>query len=355
MSRRKLESIQVLRGLAALMVVLVHIGVTEARYGANGYRWLDGFVTGNAGVDIFFVISGFIMIYTSSHRAGSVAESGRFLVKRVVRIYPTYWVYFFLVLAAWLIVPQWVNSSATQESNLLASFLLYPAEGYPLLLVAWTLEFEMVFYLLFTGALLVRERYVLPCILAVMVGLIAAGQIVRPESDAATVLMSPILSEFAVGCVLGYMHLRRTWKGGWFLAAAGALLLLLEIFGISWVSLAGLAGSPFDRSLSYGLAAILLVHGLVSVERESTIRFPRLALSIGMSSYSLYLSHVLVLSALGRIWQALGLDVLPNLVFVSLLLVAAVLWGLISFRWIEKPLVDGGRRLVRIGSETAQS
>jgi len=91
-----------LRGLAALMIVFLYLGVAEGRYGSYGRQYLDGFRVGAAGVDIFFVISGFVMMLVINNK---LTSPGIFLKNRLSRIYPNYWIYFIIVVLVWLVQP----------------------------------------------------------------------------------------------------------------------------------------------------------------------------------------------------------------------------------------------------------
>lgn len=319
-TRDKLEGIQALRAAAACLVVLLHVEVTEVKFGNPGSRIFDGFLAGHAGVDIFFVISGFVMVITSVSRAGSLEEARRFLGKRIARIYPVYWFYCLLVLGTWLIMPQWVNSSTAGDPNLLASFLLYPADGAPLLMVAWTLELEIFFYLLFAGFMLLPRRFLLPGLLASLAALTTVGVFVGTTSDLEKVVFSPMLLEFAGGCLVGIF-----WKSSsrpWYSVATitGTVGLVLSSVGLDRTVVSGIGETNFVRPLTYGVAGMLLVFGLSGLERTGRLRYPRFVLALGDASYTLYLSHLLVLSAVGRLWRALGADGLSNALFVFVLL-----------------------------------
>lgn len=341
-----LNGIQALRAFAALLVVLLHVAVTEDKYGNPVGHIFDGFLLGHAGVDIFFVISGFVMVLTASHRSGSSVEARWFLIKRVVRIYPVYWAYCLLVLGAWMVVPQWINSSSAGDTNLVASFLLFPSEGIPLLMVAWTLEFEIFFYALFAGAMILPRRTMMPILLTGLGLLSLVGIIANPELDFLKVVISPMLIEFAFGCILAWLYLRRSWRGGMISTLVGLVLLIASSAGVNWTVVAGIAETNLARPLTYGLAGALLVHGVVSLEKQGRLKYPEFVLKLGDASYTLYLSHLLVLSAVGRLWQGLGADQLPNILFIPILIIAATAWALIGYRYIEQPLIEHGRRML---------
>ena len=163
---KKLQSIQALRGVAVLAVVLFHLLTVEEKYGGSKTILSSFFQFGMFGVDLFFVISGFVMITVTRGKFQYHKEALKFIYHRVVRIYPTYWVYSILVLGVFLIKPSWVNSSQGNQVDILASFLLLPSQTLPLVMVGWTLIHEMYFYLVFSLILmLVPEKKILPAIL----------------------------------------------------------------------------------------------------------------------------------------------------------------------------------------------
>lgn len=156
---RPLASIQVARGIAALAVVAYHASLTQVKY-FSGVDVLPTFFSfGQFGVDLFFVISGFVMVLTTSAKHCALRESGKFLWNRFFRIYPTYWVYYLALVPVFLLLPGFVNSSEGGKVDLLTSFFLLPSSTLPLLLVAWTLTLEVWFYLVFAIILMLRSAF----------------------------------------------------------------------------------------------------------------------------------------------------------------------------------------------------
>ena len=138
----ELRTIQAARAIAANLVVFSHLFFVEAKYTASSI--LPAFTLyGIAGVDLFFVVSGFIMVAVAGRDRGPI----EFLWRRATRIYPTYWLVSLTVRATSLIAPTFVNSSITTPISLWRSFLLIPDRTFPLLAVGWTLVYEMYFYL----------------------------------------------------------------------------------------------------------------------------------------------------------------------------------------------------------------
>jgi len=329
--------LQVLRGLAALMIVFLHLGVAEGRYGdLQGFRFLDGFKIGAAGVDIFFVISGLVMILVTWNRS---ASPGVFLRHRLTRIYPNYWIYFLLVTLVWLIQPNWVNSSLAGTPDFLASFFLVPTRGFPVVNVAWTLEFEIFFYLVFTGLLTLKSEGMGARIALVMAGLVLIGQTAEPQTVFLERITHPLILEFAVGAWLGSLILGKHLNWTPWTILLGVLSLVAYQLGFSVAAWLGLP-DPFQRVVDFGIPAVLLVMGVISLDLKWEIHYPVLFTRLGDASYTLYLSHVLVISALGRIWQKFELNhVMPNMIFLLILLTACAGYALLAFRWIEKPLL----------------
>src|SRR5688572_1031667 len=159
----KLYSVQALRAIAALMVLLYHLVNT----GAFGWKSADGNLIqpaalisaiGFAGVDLFFVISGLVMTVTCYDRFGRRGQWAPFLARRLIRIYPLYWLVSLGVLAICWLWPELAARDKFSRPTLLKSFLLWPQVEYPIVAVGWTLTYELFFYLVFAGLLLLPRR-----------------------------------------------------------------------------------------------------------------------------------------------------------------------------------------------------
>ena len=303
----KLVNIQALRGVAALLVLFGHLNQIEDRY--VGAPVLPGGLSlGFSGVDLFFLISGFVMVHVTLGGGAGRRAAGAFLYSRAARIYPLYWLVSLAVLAVYLARPELVNASQGGEVNVLASFLLVPQERLPLLMVGWTLIHEMYFYAVF--ALLVwapsSRRMTYLCLWAVIV---AAGAIAgwRDYSAWTDILFHPLTFEFLTGCALAYLIHRGVESYGAVALACGVTWLVALWV---WRGLSGEIAFPegWDRVASFtpGYAAIL--YGVVALERRGGWRSPGWLQYLGDASYALYLTHILTLSALGRLWTATGFE-----------------------------------------------
>lgn len=349
-SSRKLEGIQLLRAIAACGVVTCHLSGYETKYVAGPAVSSDAWLYGMSGVDLYFVISGFIITTMCAGRFGLPGEASRFLLQRATRIYPAYWVWSLAVLAVFLVRPGMVNSSHG-EPDVLRSFLLLPQENLPLLLVAWTLVYEMFFYLLFSCALRWMREANLSRILAVWGVVVVAGNLLLQPSQEQPVLslvFSPLLLEFMLGCCVA-LHVGRlgrrvsiaTLVVGMlgFGAGLGALITTEQEFPLGW-----------GRVLVFGTASALIVAGLVGMERNGHRRVPRPLVALGDASYSLYLCHVPVIAVAGLAWQTLIAASAPEAHAAALLwgFAAALAAGILSYHLIEVPLLRVSRRLTRV-------
>lgn len=322
-----LYSIQYARALAALMVVLYHVGHADYahRYAGN---WLS------AGVDIFFVISGFIMYWTT---VGRTVTPWTFLRRRLMRIVPLYWLVTSVMVGLLVLAPRLVRSGAFDPAHVLASYFfvpwLHPVENYPFPVVipGWTLNYEMFFYVAFATCLALPAQIRLWALAVVLGGLVLVGQVFDPQQVQLRFYSSSLFLEFLLGIGVGILVQRGRLMDGR-LAAFLAPMMLLAI----WL----LDASPL-RGLSWGLPAAVFIYALISLEREG--RMPRVALCLllGNASYSLYLIHPMVLSALDQIIARVGVTVtgpLPELGLTSAIVAVAALAGCVCYWLVERPL-----------------
>lgn len=329
---RLILPIQYLRGIAALMVVWFH--------GVEQVPGIDAFFPihiGNAGVDLFFVISGFIMVVTTRHATMSPLE---FMRRRVVRILPLYWLLTLLMVGAALCVPSLFKTLIVEPGTLLMSLLFvphyshsFPDRVWPLLVPGWSLNFEMFFYLLFAASLALPGRWRLPALIAAMLALAGIGMGAGPfESAAAQVYTSPLLLLFVSGALLGawWLHHRREPPVALavILVVAGAVLLLMP-----GVTLFG----PYQQLAGATLAVGGSLHGRFAGWKN------RLLQAVGDSSYSLYLTHIFTLGAVRLLWGHL-VPVTQTwqaaTCFMVLAMVVSSIVGVLSFQFVERPLLE---------------
>jgi peptidoglycan/LPS O-acetylase OafA/YrhL len=326
-------TIQYLRGIAALLVLLHHVAWKNEQHGENLLGWLR---IGEAGVDIFFVVSGFVMCHATRDPGLRV---GDFVRHRIIRVIPLYWLMTCIALAVFLVMPERVNSSGG-ETDVLASFLLLPTDGKYLVQVGWTLAYEFYFYLLFSVGLLFERRTGRGLVVAAIVALVAIGQL-GPHGVVWGFLTSNLLLEFAAGMLLYSLFETRTHLPP--LAACALIALGIAILaGCNEVGGVGFLSSM--RAFDYGAAAVLIVGGVVMLERRVAGRRSRFLEMLGDSSYSLYLSHVFVLGGFALVLGGLErMGTLASLLMVPAMAAAAVAVAYACYRWVERPMTKALR------------
>ena len=302
--------IQILRGLAAAMVVCHHYLASQVERGAAVSHWWLEF--GGSGVDIFFVISGFIMMITQSDASGKKREysARNFLTRRLMRIAPLYWVLTALAFGLASLAGAAVNTQISGEKFLMSMLFLPYSEGdivmnldahtAYVIPMAWTLTFEWFFYLVFASALAfgLHSYARLRFIAVVFIALVAAGLLARPEAPILQVITSPLLFEFLLGCAVAVFYLK-----GLRLHPAIAVALAVTAVG---VLVNQLHGTVFERTAIWGLASFGLVMAASLTERElgQSILIRPFA-RLGDISYSLYLSHFFTLALFVRLQDRL--------------------------------------------------
>lgn len=343
----RIVSIQYLRAAAALMVVFFHAEGMVAEYFNVGWPSF-----GAAGVDIFFVISGFIMWITTAPERTTPSS---FVVNRVVRIVPLYWLATLLLYGGWLIFRD--STQWPPVSNLLQSLFFIPfisartANIQPLLIAGWTLNYEMFFYAVFACAFLVARRYRLLFIGVVLGSLVASRYLVVPSRGITMTYTSPLLIEFIVGCLLGFRYERDALPGfaiAAVLLVTGSVLLLIS----GMLPASSIGGGRFVR---WGLPAFLVVVGALSLEPLLTEW--RLPMLLGNASYSIYITHSVVLSTFKSAVLIATKTLSPLLIggFVVVGCGASVVVGVLVYRFVETPLVTRLKQAVAAARDRNKS
>jgi peptidoglycan/LPS O-acetylase OafA/YrhL len=347
---KKLESIQALRGIAVLAVVAFHAMTVEHRYG-GGDQLLPGLLQfGQSGVDLFFVISGFVMVTVTRGRFAGRGETGRFLWGRFSRIYPTYWFYYCLTAAVFLVRPGWVNATQGHQVDLLASFLLFPGIHLPLVMVAWSLIHELWFYLAFAVLLQLHERMLPPMLLLWAAIVILANTLQPPlrTPGAAYIALHPFTLEFISGALAALLLYRRSAPlQGWRTVLIPALIILPP--GIALVHHFNIVNSMgLLRAATLGSLYGLLVYTAARLETFTGLQPPGVLVFFGNISYTLYLSHILVLSAIGRLWRGASpapASLVDNAIVLPTMLLAVTGCGWLAYRLVERPALAFSHRL----------
>lgn len=345
--------IQVLRAVAALLVVadhsLVHI---FSAYDLPQKYHVMAWQLGGIGVTVFFVISGFVMALTNDGNFGHKDEPLRFMINRIVRILPLYWVMTFVAAALFIVSA----SKQISFSYLLTSmFFLVPQDAttlqitQPVLGPGWTLSYEMFFYAVFAFFLLLPKRAALAGFTTVMIALVVWGmsslssaEINNPTTRFAF-YANPLLLLFVGGVWLGsaYKKYENYFQKSQ-ISIVWMFATIILMTGFSW--------AVDKNSWPLYLQPIVFVLPLICVAVTLCCRFEpvnftsRFAILLGEASYSIYLSHIIFLAVLRKVVPA---DLLYGTVYFFAGFIGATITGLIIYKTIEVPLTNYIRKFIK--------
>jgi peptidoglycan/LPS O-acetylase OafA/YrhL len=345
-----LVSIQALRAVAALMVLVGH--ATTALI-VEQKAALPNFSVGPFGVDLFFVISGFVMVYSSERLFGQPGAPRKFFARRLARIVPLYWAT--ISILVWFVVP-YASTKAVLSSYFFAPHV--PPEA-PLLFVGWTLIYEMFFYSVFAVALLAKRRLAVVAgasaflILFVVLGpapnAASVGFYAPPASHSFAYLADPIIVEFVLGMLIALAY-----RAG--VRVSLQFTLLSIAFAVVWYNLTVPA---IPRQYSCGLTAALIVAGmsLSSIPSPKGGRIIGSIVFLGDISYALYLTHTLAFVFLAYVAAAFGVKPIDHVwPYAGAMLVTALLIAVATHLLFEKPVTKSlqkwidGRPLLAVKS-----
>lgn len=345
---KSIDGLQYLRGIAALMVVLFH----ARSYFTDLPAWTG---VGARGVDIFFVISGFIMAYTTreiGRDVSAVKASLLFLFKRIIRVVPLYW-----IALLWTSAPYWLNWFSTSNSlaqlysnispeliSIGKDFLFIPhlsldegeeGEIFPILLQGWTLNFEMVFYALFAVCMLFRS-YRLLAASTVLVTLVVVGKAHKFSDLYGIVYTSSIWIEFVFGMMVFWLHQRAQH-----LTFERIPLILLGVIGFLLLNTGSHGNDKLVLAVASSMVVLAFVFGFQGV-RNSVLKL------LGDASYSIYLFHAAAFVPARALihFLEIGSSGYLNVLTIVLVQVAySIVIGIAVYFLIEKPLLKLLRHL----------
>ena len=300
MSKGQLYSLQVFRGLAALAVVTHHAALSTAAFVGGIPATLSvGFTFGIFGVDFFFVLSGFIIMYAHFDDGHTANLAKRYAFKRLARIYPAYWPVGLAMIVLYALMPG-LSASGGREISYVSSVLLLPANGAPALSVAWTLVHELIFYGVFLLFYLSR-RFLFGGLAVWALVIVLANHNAAPTGWLRYPL-SLLNLEFMLGVAAAWLIKSQVVHGaGRWLVAIGAAVSCLAF----WLMATSGKAAVLHLLLALGLA--LLIMGFAVLEQVAPFKWPALLLVLGNASYSIYLIHNPFLSISQRLAGQVGL------------------------------------------------
>lgn len=359
--------IQALRFVAAMLVVMAHsTAMVNERMHLDMFKWRAGW----SGVDIFFVISGFVMTISSGGLMQRVDGWKIFITRRLIRIVPLYWVATTIKLATILVLPSLALDSPLELWNTIASYLFFPTFddksllAAPLLKVGWTLNYEMLFYAIFTLALFLGKSPLK--FTAVIFALAVAINIFStPSVPLIYGFLEPILMEFVMGMLVAKLCMRvnnvnanvntgvKTCKNNFIdtllhyisNSEVGAIIGAFAVV-ISFTIMFNCAQQPMWWRWAYwGLPSMIIVAVVALGEPFLRKIIPKILATLGDSSYSLYLFHTFTVPLLGTLMIKLKL-VQPTLALTACIVISPLVC-LAIYTWFELPMTTRLKRLAQ--------
>jgi peptidoglycan/LPS O-acetylase OafA/YrhL len=354
-----------MRAIAALMVVSCHMFQNIAPMRTYWAKPFLSFV-GGAGVDIFFVISGFIIYQVMRRSIASMDIVGKgpavyaFAMKRFIRIYPLYWIVFgtSCLLMAWS--PPTVQPPHEPLFQLLALIDNLPHSP---VFVAWTLTFEVYFYAVVALSLLLfaRKAMVGVTIWFAIVGGATLWGLWSPWGKPLDFVFGPLLLEFLLGIAVGTLVDRGFHRfhgallaGAFIWMVIGMLFLRPSIYALHvahWGLSAAISRTFALHVVCLGMPAAIFIYGIVVLEIRQRWIMPRVLQYLGNASFSIYLWHVVVFNAVAPVFVRVGwVGVVSSTGLTALMVAVGLGFGLLSYHFLEKPLLRLlGRRFLGRG------
>ena len=337
-------SLQLVRGIAAILVLLHHI--TSIIYKNSNYEYALGiFDYGSIGVDLFFILSGFLIFTLHYQEIGYSNKLGIFFKKRLIRIYPVYWVVTLALIPIYFIMPSFGVGYESDPGVILKSLFLIPQDHDPILGVGWSLVYEVFFYIMFGLFILLGKK---PAAIILSAWMVASISLLNFEfgNYFFKFLFSPIIFEFLLGCLMAFLLLNVRFKQSLSIFFLGAVTflgaVLLDEFVFDSLSREGIV-----RVLIYGISSFLIILGIILIERQGNFKSNRMMTYFGDASYSIYLVHIPVILFLNKVFDFLGLyGTLSYPIATSILALVTLGSGCIFHNLIEKPLLSFLRKKI---------
>jgi exopolysaccharide production protein ExoZ len=340
-----MRSVEGARGIAALMVVLMHAANLMAVDQFSGHVGVGGiFGFGYVGVDFFFVLSGFIISFVHFEDIGHSGRLATYLKRRIFRIYPIYW--FCLTLAIGILM---AGRFALHKNtplgfsidDIAGTIFLLPVSAPLFVEVAWSLQFEMMFYGLFAILILGKRLGTGLCLLwtaSILWHLLAS-----PSSSSFGGFLSAYSLQFLFGVLTGVTVSNYDFK--W--AGKSSLLVGVICFVASIVyerNIAATLHGPVGQ-IFLGLSAAIILFSLVEMEKNKAIQTPRLMYKLGSVSYSIYLSHIVFINLIYSVMLKLGLyHRMPEFVLFAVAVAGALICASAIGFLVELPFTRWTKR-----------
>lgn len=340
----RLASLQIVRAVAMLLVLFAHIDIFSNAVLNSAFLFGIFRLGGGAGVDLFFVLSGFIITFIHRQDIGRKAKSVSYLIKRFTRIYPAYWIVNMIIIPIHFLFPQFGAGDERNFRKIIDSLLLLPQTNAPVVHAAWSLTNEVYFYLLFGLLIFIGFKKMLPLIILILIGTFIesffslSGINIFPDPKI-KLIFSYYNIEFLLGCLSAFLITKYKINQRKVLLTIGiAFFLFMVIYERFMGDIESL------RVYVYGIPSFFIITALSSYELNKFIKipdkwFPRLLVFLGNASFSIYITHQLLISGIGRTLLASGFPERFGIFITLTVITLSTLYiGCIFHLKIEKPL-----------------
>ncbi|SDN34501.1 Peptidoglycan/LPS O-acetylase OafA/YrhL, contains acyltransferase and SGNH-hydrolase domains [Paenibacillus sp. yr247] len=349
MNKNQRIVLQASRGAAAFFVLLFHTSAMSFKYFQYDFLGISA-IGRSGGVDFFFLLTGFLLYHTYGHKIGTKMTVLPYLTNRLIRIYPFYWLITLVVLPVYFLVPSFGYGYETHKDTIIKSFLLLPQAHGPVLPVAWSLSYFVLFYLVFSFLMALGRK---PAYLFVSIWMTLTlchflnVPLIGADIDRhfyLNFLFSGVNLEFIAGCLLAKWaehHRNKHYKQ---LIVIGALG-----FALIWLNNKYLL-FPYHNYLLYIIPATCVLLGASSVPEQLRLPYWVKSLSkLGNASYTILLTHLLFISILMKLSVKIHVvDHLGYLLTDLIIMALTVPLCYMVYRLAEKPLVTGLKNAIKL-------
>jgi hypothetical protein len=332
-----------------MVVVLFHLHMLADSLGINSSLLGISAKYGEFGVDVFFVLSGFLMIYTTRNKNPGFATALEFMRARIIRIAPLYWILTIMFAGVLFALPKLFDDHPFDFHHLWTSLLFIPShnsigEPVPVIYTGWTLNFEMFFYVVFAAVLCLTRKHIFPIIAATFISL-SLFNLASPSSLPLQVYTNPMLLEFVAGTAIALIYINEK-------AVSWTLALLCLLGGLLLIPM--LTSHTPHRFIHYGIPAALVVFGALTLEKETKWLRLHILRAIGDSSYSLYLTHAFTLPIIIRLIHKFSVPVAlhPTIAALTILTMCVVV-AHATYMIVEKPTAKWAKTKRSAGTSVA--
>jgi peptidoglycan/LPS O-acetylase OafA/YrhL len=336
----QIRSIQALRAFAACAVVYLHATQRAVLvWGRHDTVSESLGILGYTGVDLFFLLSGFLMTHLHKEQFGSSGNSANFFRRRMIRIVPLYWTLNCVgLIALWMAPHSFSHARHLTLTWMLGNFLFLPipAPMTHIIVVGWTLDYEMYFYVLFAVAMLFRRG--LAFLVIFLLTSFAAGIVHQPSNPWLALVTSPLLLEFLAGMGIAVLlsRVRLSPITGWFALIAGIAMLVISLLLVLDV------GEHIEWSV--GTSWALVLTGCLAIDFQFRGALGQRLAYIADASYSIYLVQVFAIPLAASAVDLLGFARLPLDLSITILWVIGCAAGILCWIFVEKPITTLVRR-----------